>query len=476
MAADKLENQINTDVRKRKKRINRTLIVLGITVFRVFLDIAYPNIICRAYFYYGFYSDLNVVKLILSYAAMFAVLAAFIPQIRLEHPGSLLLLMVLVMAFVPNMALFAGMNLPYRFFLMSVIFWAATAFFYRLGFANRVRFRFGLGSPRAPRRTTGVSDFRKYWILYLAFLLVFAYSVYFNHGLSFRVGLRDANELRLAARGNVGGAAVRILSWSGSIFFPMGIILSVKNRKPVLFALMMLGEVAAYSVNGTKTWLFTAALAFLMAVFVQKESRIALLPWVFAGMAAVGLLLGLTNKLGLFFNNYFIRRVFFATSLNNHYWIDFFTSHPKMYFTGGILGWVRRFIEVPYATNVSSIIGEIYYNMPESNASSGTIAYAYANLGWFGLVFYSFLTVVFAELMDIVAVRPGKKVPIPCFYPLIICASEYLVNGAIMTAAITYGYIPGLLLIAYLRHLGAFAEDDEANVRINRKQIDFRFG
>jgi hypothetical protein len=45
-----------------------------------------------------------------------------------------------------------------------------------------------------------------------------------------------------------------------------------------------------------------------------------------------------------------------------------------------------------------------------------------------------------------------------------------------MTAAITYGYIPGLLLIAYLRHLGAFAEDDEANVRINRKQIDFRFG
>lgn len=460
MTLGKLGKWLGLDRLTREEKLDRLFIALGILAFRVLLDLAYPRIICSAYARYGFTYAPDPGRLILSYTAMLAVLAAFVPQVKLRRPGSILLLLLLIMAFVPNMALFAGMGLPYSFLVMSVLFWLSVSFFYCLSLTHRacacIRLSFiKVKGPQLP----ATSGLRKYWVMYLAFLLVFAYSISYNHGLSFRISLREAYDLRMSARGNVGGVFMRLLTWSGSIVFPIGIIFAVKDKRPMLLSAMLLGEAAAYSVNGTKTWLFTAVLVLLMVVFIRKDRQIGLLPWVFAFMAAAGFLLGATRSIGDFINNYFIRRVFFSSSLNNYFWIDFFETHAKTLLTNGPLGWLRRFIQVPYDRNVASIISEFYYGDPQSNASSGTIANAFSSFGWPGLVINAFFTVFLAELMDVASNRPTGKVPILYFYPLILSASEYLLNGAIMTTAITYGYIPGLLLIVYLKHQGALDEN-----------------
>lgn len=448
-------NQQDSEGQKKQKNINPIITFIGSFVFRVALDFVYALVICKIFYHYGFVYDLHIGKLFLSYAAMIGVLAAFVPQVKLERPGSVLLLTVMLMAFVPNMSLFACMNLPYEFFFMSFVFWMLIALFYRIRIVKQIKIRIRLRNNNY--LSSNGHNSKWYWIFLLVFIIVFVYSTWYNQGISLRMNLSDANDIRMAAREkNINEWVMRIFAWSGNVVFPLGLIFSVKRRKIGLFVIMVVGELAAYAVNGTKSWLFVAFLALFMAVFVKKDNRIGFLPWMFSGTIIAGIILSSTNKLGYFVNNYIARRVFFATSLNNYYWIDFFSNNPKLFFTNSSLGWIRRFTEVPYDVNVASIIGEVYYGMPTSNASSGTIACAYANLGWLGLPVYALLTVFLIELLDIVSNASLSKVPIIYLYPIIISAAEYLVNGHVLTVAITYGYLVGVIIIAYLRNQGVF--------------------
>lgn len=444
----------------REERLNLLFIALGIFIFRILLDLSYPQIVYKGFFLFGFTYNPDQYKIILSYLAMFVVLTVFIPQVKLERPGSFLLLMVLIMAYVPNMSLFAGMGLSYTFFLMSNLFWFSIAVSYNWGITRRLRVHLPVRFVFRTKKHFPVGgEFKQLWILYLFFLVISAYSVYYNNGFWFTIDLRDVHDLRMSARGEISKLFMYLLAWSGSIIFPTGIMLAVMRKKIVLLSTMLLGEVAAFSVNGTKTWLFSAAIALFLAVFVRNNRRISLLPWGFVLVVACGMLLGMDDSIGRFFNNYFTRRVFFSTSLNNYYWIDFFETHNKIFLTNGVLGWLRNFIQVPYDTNVAMLIGGLYYNDYLSNASSGTIANAYSNFGWIGLPICAFVTVILAELMDVTSRRLSCTVPVIYFIPIIISSSEYLVNGSIFTTAITFGYIPGLILIVYLSHLGVFSEN-----------------
>ena len=457
MFLERLLKQYGIVIQGRKEKINRRLIFLGVIVFRISLDIAYKLVISKDYGSFGFFYRLSDVKLIVSYIAMIVVLVCFVPQVKIERPASILLLTLLLMAFIPNMSLFAGMDLPYTFLLQSTLFWLSIAAFYSFGIIKRTKIGIRITNwhfvGKASKKNNRI---KPYIIFLLAFAIVVIYSIRYNNGFSLRLNLNEAYDLRLAARGNVGNLMLRVLSWSGSIIFPLGIIMAVKKKNLWLLAIMIIGEIAAYAVNGTKTWIFAAALSFLMAVFVQKASRISWLPFMFSIATFFGTIFGVSSKIGSFVNNYIVRRVFFSTSLTNYYWIDFFETNPKLYFTNSILGWIRRFVTVPYDVNVANIIATKYYGNPLANASSGTIACAYANLGWIGLIIYPLVTVAVVEFLDKVSENGMSNIPILFFYPLIISAAEYLLNGSIFTAVITYGYLAGLLIILYLKYQGMF--------------------
>ena len=159
-----------------------------------------------------------------------------------------------------------------------------------------------------------------------------------------------------------------------------------------------------------------------------------------------------------------MRRVFFTTSLNNWFWIDFFQNHPKTLGTNSYFGWLKRLdVQVPYQDNISMIIGDLYYNDETTNAASGTIADAYSNLGWLGLIFFPFTLVFIVKLLDKVTLG----VNITYIIPIIVTVSIYLLNGSIYTAVVTYGYLFGLLLIYYMNKCNMFVGQ---NVNILKKE------
>ena len=148
-----------------------------------------------------------------------------------------------------------------------------------------------------------------------------------------------------------------------------------------------------------------------------------------------------------FIINFITRRMYMSTSLNNYYWLEYFSDNPKLYFTNSLLGWLRRFgVQMPYDENFSRVIGRLYYHT-ETAASSGTIADAYSNLGFIGIAVFPVLLVLAFKLLDKVA--PECK--LIYLYPIIVTTAVYLLNGGIVTALVTYGYFVGLLLIWYIR-------------------------
>lgn len=449
-----IENKL---INNRFKQISRSLLFWGIVIYRIILDFSFPSVICAYYYHYGFYFQPNFTKYVLSYVSMLLLAVMFIPKIKTGRPSSIILLTLMLLAYIPNMSLFAGMDLPYEYFFMSNLYWFAMAFFYKLSYSKEQKISLKENIPKlAIGRTKWPEHVKKYGIFYLAFILIFIYSVLYNRGLSFTVDLSDAYELRMASRGNINKLFSFLLPWCCNIIFPIGVIVSIKNKNPLIFALMIIGFISGYSVNGVKSWLFIGVLSISSALVIKRDNQVGYLPLFLAVIAFSGTVTDIQSYTGFFINNFIVRRVFFGTSLNNHYWIEFFTDHPKTYFTSGILGWLRNFIDVPYDVNVSSIIGGLYYGNYESNASSGTIAAAYSNLDWPGLIIFPLFIVFVVKLLDSVVNKPEREISVIYTYPLIMSSCIYLLNGDIFTAFITYGFLFGIIILNYLSYTGVF--------------------
>ena len=426
--------------------IRRSWLFWGILFFRITLDILYPMMIVKDYWHYGFIFAPRFDRYVLSYVAMLLLISALLPLLSVQRPSSIMLLLLFTLGYVPNMTLFAGMALPYSFFLLSNLYWLCFTFFYRyVNFQQNQQKKMYMSKRR---------NIQEYWVILFFLIAVSVFSILYNGGIKLTISLSDVYELRMGARARgLGGIFDKVLPWAANVILPIGIIMAIRDKRWGLAAMFILGVVFAFSVNGTKTWLFIGAVALFMAVFVREDRRIGLLPFVLAVSNVGGYILG-KYYYWSFINNYITRRVFFSTSLSNYFWLDFFSKNPKLLMTNSLLGWVRRLgVKVPYDENVSYIIGRTYYGNAEMTAASGTIAEAYANFGIVGIILFPLILVLAFKLLD----RAAQESRLLYLYPIIVTAAIYLLNGSIMTALVTYGYFIGLLLVWYLNRKNALS-------------------
>lgn len=427
----------------RIDNIRRSSIFWGILMFRITLDTVYSPVIVDQFWHYGFVAEFDIVRYLLSYIAMLVVTGMFIPMISLNKPSSILLMLLYILAYIPNMSLFSNMSLPYTYFLMSNLYWMCIVIFYKyINFNINIKL-----SDRRVVRKNHKRNMYSYIIFLLFFVIITVYSIVYNEGIKLTLDLGDVYSLRMASRAKgIGDIFEKLLPWSANIIFPLGIIKAIRDKQWVLAAVFLIGEVFAFSVNGTKTWLFICAISLFVSLFIKKDKYIGLLPFFLSASVGIGAILGKCLKWS-FIDNYITRRVFFSTSLSNYFWLDFFSENSKMYLTNSVFGWLRRFgVALPYDKNISLIIGSLYYNNDEMTAASGTMANAYGNLGILGVILFPLILVIVAKFLD----RVSRNSKIVYLYPIIISTSIYLLNGSMMSTFVTYGYFIGLLLVWYL--------------------------
>lgn len=434
----------------KNKEIKKPAFFWGCIFFRISLDVVYPVVIVKYFHGFGFSFLPDSNRYFISYIAMITLLFFVSNIISIKKAGSIFIMLLILCAYIPNMSLFSGMSLPYSYFFLSNSYWYITIFLYALSGSkginfNRIKLR--LGGNRFPQ----VKKLSPYWIFFLAFFIVVFFAIYYNNGIKLTIDLSIAYKLRPEANSTIPKIMRRLISWCVNIIFPMGIIIFIKKRKWLYVIPMFIGEIFAFSVNGIKTGLFVAVISFFMIIAVRNDEKLGHIPIVFTVCNFFSIILKNSN-IGYFIDNYIIRRVFFSTSLFNYFWIDFFSNKSKLWFTNSSLGWLRRFgFVLPYSENISEIIGRKYMGY-EAALASGTIAQMYGNMGWWGIFIYPLLIVLIAKMIDLI----GEKCEIKYIYPIIISAMEYLLNGSIYSALVTYGFIIGVIIVFYLKNKGVY--------------------
>lgn len=425
-------------IRRRKSSLgfNRLKIIFGILLFRLSLDFLYYFFLHPMYNIYGFILDFSIEKYIISMLLLLIVSSLLSGQIVDDRPSSSMMMFLFLLSFVPNTSLFAFMNLNYYFIMISFTYWILFSLAYWI-------------VPKKFKNSASFSN-QKYPNLYkyipIVFLIIIVAFSYSYNGLRINLDLSDVYEMRMQSRElGIPEFMNYIMPWAGNVVFPIIIIKMFIDKKYVKASVFIVAVLLLFSITGIKTWLFVLITSLIWVLFIKGKDFIFKLP-VLLFLINVVTYFEVVILKSSFFINHFIRRVFFITSLTNYNYLDFFTDNPKLLLTDSALGWIKRFGFVgPYDNEpISRLIGRIYYNNINMNASSGTIADAYANFGWLGILIYPFLLMLLFRLMDKYSYGIESRILIP----IIVSMSILLLNGNIFSVMTTYGYIFALLYIA----------------------------
>lgn len=419
--------------------IERFKILIGLLLYRFSLDFLYINVIVDLYNIYGFRLDIEPIKVIISYIVLIIISTLITSNIKDSRPSSTILLLLILLAFVPNTSLFGLMNIDYIFIVISTIYWLIVAFFYR--FIPNLR----LNNNNVSKNNFFIT-INKY--LPFGFLIVIISFSYLYNGLRINIDLSDVYDMRMESRQlGIPGFMNYILPWAGNIVFPIVIIESLRRKRFLIATIFIYASLVLFSVSGMKTWLFILIISVMWILVIRSEDYIFKIPLFLSIINIISYIETVAFKSD-YFANFITRRVFFSTSLSNSYYIDFFHDNPKLYLTDSAFGWIKRFGYIsPYDNEpVSRLIGRIYYNNLEMNASSGTIADAYTNLGFLGLIIYPFILIILLKLMD----SSSKGLNTRYIIPVYVSMAIYILNGNIFSVLITYGFIFSLFYLYFL--------------------------
>lgn len=446
---------ISNHVRQTKK-INIALI-LGVLAFRISLDFAYKNLICVLYQSYKF--QYNPDNMIISYLILIIITIIFAFFFDSKKPSSVMILLLYTMSYIPNTALYYGMGLPHYFLLYSSLFWFFIIISYP--FICKVKFR-------RIKPTNNLTIIRYVKFVPVAFfVLIVVFSAYYN-GLNLTLDLSIVYDLRMAARENsFGGVMSRLIHWAGNVVFPVSAAIALKNRKYLTLGIFTFAQVVTFSLAGTKTYLFAFAFSIIGVILINSDKYFKYLPLGFTGITVLGYILYKWFNV-VFISNYIVRRVLFTTSYNTWGYIEYFMSNEKLYLRHSFMRWVSNFgVNIPYAENFSSYMGELLYNRPDANVPAGTVADAYSNLGIIGIILYPLLIVAMFRILDTVTIN----VHFACVLPVIITTVEYMLNGNVFSIMLTYGYLFAVIYFYFISKIGIF-KNSKKKWRFRRRGIN----
>lgn len=420
--------------------IERIKIILGLLLYRVSLDYLYSKVIYKYYYMYGFNLDIDHTKVMISYISLIIIGLVFTTQIKKSTPSATILLILFLLAFVPNTSLYSMMNLDHIFMVISICYWGFIVIAYRI--IKKLKFD-------KLKNNIHISNnmYMNIANVLLITILLFSYSY---NGMRINISLADVYDMRMESRRlGIPGIMNYLLPWAGNVVFPLVIVDSLRKKKFATAIIFLFAELILFSISGMKTWLFVLILSVAWILFIKKDNFIFKLPLFFSIFNVIAYIEILLFK-SSFLVNYIIRRVFYSTSLSNWYYIDFFKNNEKLYLIDSALGWTKRFgFSSPHGNeSISRIIGRVYYNNLEMNASSGTIADAFSNFGWMGVILYPLLLVFVLKLLDYCSSGVNSSVLIPIYFSM----SIYLLNGNIFSVLTTYGFIFALIYVFIMAH------------------------
>lgn len=380
------------------KKLTLKITVFSI-IFKILLEIIYVNYLNFEY-PDTFILDNNYLNYLLSWVFFIVFLIPINKMFKSLRTSSIIIVSLFYISYVPTIIHFAFASLNFKYFLIFQFYWGLLVIlvltlknknlFFRVKKINIGLFR-GLKKPI-------------YVIILLFSSLFIVYTLIKVHGrIYIHFGLSDVYNLRFNEQLEQFSVLYSmLLNWIGGIIIPFVAVTYFKDKKYVIFTILLIIQLLAFSIAGHKMYLFIIP-AGLIAPIVLNKNNFYKLPMAFSLMSLVSLLEPLIIKTDSILN-YLVRRVFFIPALLSSYYYEYFSQNRKLLFFEDMIFSriaVKVFGLTPYyELPASQVIGLNYFGRPEMLANNGMFGYGYADAGIIGVVLSVLLLVVVLAILD----------------------------------------------------------------------------
>lgn len=404
---------------------------LGIVLYRIFLDIIYVNIIIHIFAYEGYTAKFDLLKYVISWL----VLLMFIPSIirrneDQEHPSSLIVLLLMLIAFVPFTTMMAYGFFTVYYCICNIIYWFFLLTFSRI--FSYIRF-FKFSQSKHSINNTAVL------IIGFIFLAVVVYISWKYTGFRFTFDLFNVYELRSEVL-NLPTIWEYLFAASKAVN-PILLVYTLSRKSYFASGLITIVQLLSFGINGMKSVFFITVFMILGYIFYKDRFKNKL-PWLFSSFSLATLLEYLIFKT-YYSTNLIVRRMMFLTNRLNYYYFDFFTKYTPDYFRQSFL---RNFgFSSPYGS-IDHLIGEVYFNRASMGANSGLISDAMANLGLVGIVIMPLFLAIILMMFDGCTRGLDKKI----YIVLYLYVAYVFISSFLLTSLLTHGLLAMCLLLYLL--------------------------
>ena len=230
----------------------------------------------------------------------------------------------------------------------------------------------------------------------------------------------------------------------GSALQPYTFAAGLARGSMLLIAISIFAGVVGFSVDGSKTSAMIPFFLLMLLPLITKYRN-----WfgiVVPGLAALSVFSVLalwqkTNAVGLPVVTTW--RLFDVKGLLSGYYWEYFSTHPKMYLSDGIL---RAFFDNPYQYAAPEQIGYVYFGSAQTNSNANVWASSFGDFGFAGMIVVTIVLSQIFRLIDSMALNRGFL--IPAFLSSFL--GMKLSDVALDTSILSHGTLAIIVLIYFL--------------------------
>lgn len=233
-----------------------------------------------------------------------------------------------------------------------------------------------------------------------------------------------------------------IFSWLDHCLHPFLIAVGLYQRRRMLVATGIAGQLILVSVSGFKTTLLAIPIILGVYAFVKYGFLKRITPVLLSLVALcwISWLLDVTIVGSPWYSSIMVRRGLLLPGFLSGAYFDFFSQHGLLYYSQGILSSVTPVI---LRDPVARVIAANYLHSNGASANANFWADAFANFGYIGMVAISLLFALYLWVLDSVALGLPKAFVLA----FVLVALLPVVNSSLLTGLLTHGGLLSLLLV-----------------------------
>ena len=401
--------------------------IFSIFLFRVLLEFSYVNVVSIVFAYEGYTLDFNRVNYIFSWV-LYIIALSFVKD-RMTKVSDFFFITALLSVVAPITVVYgydSSRNLAAVLMLIfSLIF---------VNWMTKINF---ISFKRLAIVKNGLILVVIVSLNFVFFLVIW----YWFSGVNFNLDFTKVYEFR---SGNKELASIGFLrytnNWTYQIFNVTLLAIALLHKRYFFAFIVVVIQIYFFSASAHKIVFFLPLLVFSIWYYFRQTNSLVALPITYS-LVIIGALISFYYSEDLFISSLLIRRLFFVPANHAFSYFEFFSNNPYVFWSNGVLS---PFLTYPYDISLTHVIGR-YIGNEGTGANNGYVSSGFAQAGYFGVLFYSFILGLLLKLINDMTYDK-----LPLWFSISISIGPLrtvLINSDLFTSMLTHGLFISLIII-----------------------------